>query len=149
MKIVTALFILLFCAAGAALAQYPDNTNIGLYLYESDHRPGGSCISGSGFYPVDICIYCLPDENGLICMEFAVSYPGNVIQSTITENNDIISVMMGTLTSGMSVCYMDCQYGWHWIFKQLLYVIDQEPSWVEIIPHPEWGYVQYMNCWDT
>ena len=149
MKILSTLCVLICFAGGAALAQYPENTNIGLYLYERDYRPGGSCVSGTGFYSAEICIYCLPDENGLICIEFAVTYPENVIQSTITENDAIISVKMGSLADGMSVCFGECQTDWLWTFKQQLWVIDQEPSWVEIVPHPEWGNVQYMNCWDT
>jgi hypothetical protein len=90
-----------------------------------------------GFYPVEMWIWCLPDNQGQICAEFMIVYPPNVIQSTVTNNTDIISVTLGDLASGMSVCYVTCQWDWNWPFHQLLYVTDPTPSEVIITKHPD------------
>jgi hypothetical protein len=113
-------------------------------------------VTGTGFYPVDMYIWCCPRvagewDDGVICAEFAISYPGNVIQSTITKNTGIISVDLGELPVGYSVCYVECQYDWHWIAYQRLYVTNAEPSWIEIVKHsdPNILDVQYAPCNDT
>ncbi|UCF04556.1 MAG: Ig-like domain-containing protein [bacterium] len=117
---------------------------IGLYV---DEYHSNSCVEGEGFYPVVMWIWCLPSENGQICAEFAVSYPANVIQSTVTEN-PIVSVKLGTLETGMSVCYVSCQYDWNWPFRQMLYVADSDATTIEIIKHPDPAVsaVQFANC---
>jgi len=129
---------LLLLAAGAANAQY-----IGLYA-DGDHTTW--CASGVGFYPVDMWVWNLPGPLGQICAEFMVSYPPNVITSTITWNDPIISVTLGDLSSGLSVCYISCYWDWNWTAHQLLYVTDPTPTYCEIVPHPEVGVYQFANC---
>lgn len=51
------------------------------------------------------------------------SYPANVIQSTVTTNPSV-SVTLGTLDTGMSVCLVNCAWDWNWIFHQSLWVLD-------------------------
>ena len=151
-KVLMILLMLVITYINGVFAQAPDVTHIGLYNFDYDWRPGSSCATSptqDPFYPVDVYVYCLPDAEGLLCIEFSIEYPGNVIQSTVSQNDDIISVTLGDLPSGMSVCYTDCQYGWHWVFQQRLYATDLIPSWIEIREHPSTGYVGYANCWDT
>jgi len=115
---------------------------IGLYTDESH---SGSCSTGQGFYPVEIWICLLPfGYYGQFCAEFAIQYPDNVIRSTVTENLSLISVQLGDLSSGVSVCYVDCQYSWYWLFHQTVYVVNEIPAWIEIIKHPEYDYG--MDC---
>ncbi len=116
---------------------------IGLFIDELHNM---WCATGVGFYPVEMWIWCLPNDLGQICAEFAIAYPPNVIQSTVTDNTALISVTLGSLPSGMSVCYVACQYDWHWNFHQLLYVTDPTKTIVEIIPHPDVGVYQFATC---
>jgi hypothetical protein len=116
---------------------------IGLYIDEGRMY---WCASGVGFYPVEMWIWCLPGENGQICAEFAISYPPNVIQSTTTKNLPLISVDMGDLASGWSVCYIACQWSWHWPAHQLLYVTDPTKTHCEVVAHPGVGAYQFANC---
>jgi hypothetical protein len=81
-----------------------------------------------------------------MCAEFMICYPANAIQSTVTANTAIISVSLGTLDTGMSVCYIVCQWDWHWCYHQLLYVTDGTQTNVEICPHPGVGVYQLANC---
>jgi hypothetical protein len=156
MKILSlsAISILLLC--NAALAQHPDYAGIGLYTDPNDPPSVESaCVTGVGFYFVEMYIWCLPEASqwthGVLCAEFAISYPDNVIQSTVTINTDIRSVDLGTLPTGYSICYKSCQDYWHWIAHQSLYVTNAEPSWIEIVKHPDPCItdVQYAPCDDT
>ena len=114
---------------------------IGLY---TDASHSSSCATGVGFHPVEMWIFLLPFGYGQLCAEFAVQYPDNVIQSTVTANESLITVILGDLPSGVSVCYAECQYSWYWLFHQSLYVFDDIPAWIEIIKHPDYDYG--MDC---
>jgi hypothetical protein len=138
MKKVTLLVIALLFVAGAANAQF-----IGLY---TDETHSYWCASGTGFYPVEMWVMCLPGPLGQICAEFMICYPANVIQSTTTWNTDLISVSLGDLASGLSVCYVVCQYDWHWIAHQLIYVTNEDQTMVYVCVHPDVGVYQFSNC---
>jgi len=138
------LTLALLLVSSTAIAQPPVGY-IGLFIDESHTT---SCVTGVGFYPVEMWIWCLPSYAGQICAEFMIAYPPNVIQSTTTPNTAIISVTLGDLPSGMSVCYISCQWDWHWPFHQLLYVTDPTPTEVNIVKHPDPSIlcVQFANC---
>ena len=140
MKKALLLTVALLFVAGVVNAQ---TGYIGIFTGE-DHSTW--CASGAGFYPVEIWIMCLPGVLGQICAEFMVCYPLNVIQSTTTWNTPLISVSLGDLASGLSVCYVVCQYDWHWICHQLLYVTDPTQTMVYICVHPDVGVYQFANC---
>jgi hypothetical protein len=129
--------------AGGAGAQLPPEGFIGLF---TDDSHSNWCTEGIPMYPVEMWIWCLPSENGQMCAEFAVSYPSNVIQSTVNSNDAIISVMLGDLPNGVSVCYLTCQYEWNWPFHQTLYVTSDDETDVTIIPHLGVGLYQFANC---
>jgi hypothetical protein len=138
MKKVIFIVLTLLLVSGAANAQF-----MGIYTAD-DHSYW--CATGVGFYPVEIWIMCLPGPLGVICNEFSLCYPPNVIQSTVTKNMTIISVDMGDLPSGWSVCYILCQYDWFWIAHQTLYVTTPDPAVIEVCPHPGVGVYQIANC---
>ena len=141
MKKVTLLAIALLVIAGAANAQ---TGFIGLY---TDETHSYWCAEGVGFYPVNMWVMCLPGPLGQICAEFMICYPPIVIQSTTTWNTALISVSLGDLASGLSVCYIVCQYDWNWIAHQLLYVTDSATKAMAVIcPHPDVGVYQFSNC---
>ena len=140
MKKAILLTVALLLVAGAANAQY-----IGLYV---DNERSSWCATGVGFYPVEMWIWCLPGPLGQICAEFMVTYPVNVITSTVTWNVPIISVSLGDLSSGLSVCYVNCLYDWHWPAHQTLYVTDPTATYCTIQKHPDPAVedIQFANC---
>jgi hypothetical protein len=142
MKKAILLAIALLLVSSAAFAQ-PPTGYIGLFNC-SVHSSW--CATGVGFYPVQMYVWCLPSYFGQICAEFMVCYPVNVIQSTVTWNTPIISVQLGDLATGLSVCYIVCQWDWHWIANQLIYVTDPTPTYVYICAHPGPGVFQFANC---
>jgi hypothetical protein len=139
--LLTIAFLLL--SAVPALAMYPEGY-MGLF---TDDARSSWCASGAGFYPVNMWIWAKPNaELGTICSEFMICYPTNVIQSTTTWNTTLISVSLGDLASGLSVCYIMCQWDWFWIAHQLLYVTDPTQTRVYICVHPAVGVYQFANC---
>jgi hypothetical protein len=98
-----------------------------------------------GIHSIEMWIWCLPGQDGQMGAEFSVAYPPNAIQSTITYN-EIVSVYLGDLCSGFSVCYKHCQYDWHWICHQTIWVVDQVPSVLAVAPHPDVGAYQFISC---
>ena len=143
MRILTFLIMCLLALSNSLDAQLPENPYIGLFADESRSI---TCVTGTGFYPVELWIWCLPSLDEQIAAEFAIQYPENVIQDAVTKNESIISVDLGNLVDGMSVCYKDCQSDWNWNYHQRLFVTDSESSWIEIVPHPDIGEVQFGSC---
>ena len=131
--------------SGAANAQLPPEGYIGLY---ADGARLTQCASGVGMYPVEMWVWCWPSVRGAICAEFRIVYPGNLIQSTVTWNDDIISVALGDFPSGLSVCYIDCMMDWHWIGHQALYATSADQTVIEVGPHPDVAVYQFANCED-
>lgn len=103
-------------------------------------------MNPGGIFPFEMWVWCLPSWNGMICSEFGICYPPNVIQSTVTWNDPIISVMFGDLPSGLSVCYTICQWDWTWICHQTCYLTDTSVGLIELCPHPDVGVYQFANC---
>jgi hypothetical protein len=143
MKKTLLLAVALLLVASMANAQLPPVGYIGLFAGE-DHSAW--CVTGVGFYATEMWVLCLPSYLGQICAEFRVGYPANVIQSTVTWNTAIISVSLGDLPNGLSVCYVDCLWTWHWIAHQTMWVTDPTQTYVEIIAHPDAGVYQFANC---
>lgn len=135
------IFTLLIVISTPAAAQY---NFIGLYANEG-HEIYAYC-PGTGFHRLEMWIWCLPGANGQKCAEFRVSYPANIIQSTVTPNDGLISVSLGDLPTGISVCYITCQHDWHWIYHQTLWVTDPTPGYMRTEPHFENGQYQIASC---
>ncbi|UCF04133.1 MAG: hypothetical protein JSV33_09255 [bacterium] len=146
MKVMILVLVSLLVISYSVLAQLPSHGYIGLY---TDETHTNSCVTGIGLYFTEMWICCLPSEWGHMCAEYAISYPPNVIQSTVTYNIDIVCVTLGDLESGMSICYCDCQWDWHWDIHQTLVITDSTPAWIEIVEHPETGDIRFANCQDA
>jgi len=97
------------------------------------------------FYPFTMWIWCLPSVNGMQAAEWMVTYPTNIIGSTVTQNPDI-TVALGSLNAGISVAYANCNLDWVWTHNQACYITDLAPSWIRIVPHPTAGAYQFANC---
>ncbi len=139
------LFSLTFLVIGsAASAELPPVGYIGLYV---DDQHEYYCAEGVGFYPVEMWVWCLPSERGMICPEFAIDYPVNVIQSTVTFHPDLgIIIDPPDAEEGISVCYQSCRWDWVWVFHQSLWVTDPTKTYIQIVPHPDIGVYRFANC---
>jgi hypothetical protein len=141
------LSVLMICAASSAVStQLPPVGYIGLYTDEFHDK---WCANGVGMYQVNMWVWCLPSERGMMCAEFAISYPANVISSTVIWNPEIpIIIDPPPPSEGVTVCFPYCKWDWIWPFYQILWVVDPTPVYVEIIkyPNPMVENIQFANC---
>jgi hypothetical protein len=142
------LLCLLVLTASGSVRANPPRGYIGLFADE-DHSSW--CASGAPVYPVEIWVMCLPGYLGQICAEFAVHYPANVTQSTITINSALWFQIPGYLCvddyCNFAPCYHWCEWDWHWVMHQTIYVTDWTPSFVEITGNQiGGGTYQFANC---
>ncbi|MCK4538184.1 MAG: hypothetical protein KAV42_05240 [Candidatus Krumholzibacteria bacterium] len=147
MKKCLLMTLALMLISTAAFAQAPPVGYIGLFV-DTEHTSW--CASGTPPYTFFIYIWCLPSENGQMCAEFAVDYsddPG-VIPTAPTPAS-YISVALGSLDGGMSVCFTECQTDWHYPFSQMLFINTPSKATVRIIEHPDIKpapIYQFANC---
>lgn len=146
MKKLLFLVVVLTLVATAVSAQ-PPVPYIGLF---TDEFHSVWCASNPApFYPVEMWVWCLPSERGMICAEFDISYPVNVIQSTVTLNPELgIIIPDPPYPEAFILCFVDCKWDWAWLFHQTLYVVDQTPTYIEIIKHPDPDieHIRFANC---
>jgi hypothetical protein len=102
--------------------------------------------SGYSMARVEVWVWLLPSENGLMCGDFALSFPSNVIRDRVTYNTSIVSTTSGDLSTGLSTCLNACQWDWCWIARQALYVNSLEGTSLEVVPHPGLGLMQFWSC---
>ncbi len=144
MKKVLLLTVAILMFSSLAIAQNPPQGYIGIF---ADETKSSNCYEGDLMAPMYMYIWCLPSEYGQMAAEFMVTYPANVITSTVTAAPHI-AVSMGDLASGISYSYTECQWDWHWDYKQLMYVTDSSGTQVDIVAHPDVGTYQFSNCED-
>jgi hypothetical protein len=126
----------------------PQRGYIGLF---TDGDRSSWCASGTPMYPVEMWFLCLPSYLGQICVEFGILYPENAVRSITTQNTALLTVSMpgfqcdGDICYG-GLCYVACQWDWHWVLHQTIYVMDAMPSYIEIIDYPYSGTLQFANC---
>lgn len=131
-----------------ATAQYPPNASIGLFA-DSEHTHNYVCpFEGPYLAQIEMWIWCIPSSRGQIGAEFAISYPGNVFQGVVTYNNDLISVLLGTLAEGIGFVYSECQTDWNWPCHQSFLIMTHGETDVELVPHPDLliPVIQFWNC---
>jgi hypothetical protein len=139
----------MFVGASIASAQ-PQQGYIGLF---NDDTRTWWCASGTPIYTIEIWLLCLPSERGQQCVEFGLRYPHNVVRSTHTLNTIVLTGIPGNpgfVCDGdicyASLCYIACQWDWHWVLRHQLFVTDTAQSSIEIVAHPDVGVYQFANC---
>lgn len=108
MKVFIAIIGIIFLLSPQGMAQSLPIGYAGLFTGDTH---SGWCLEGEGFYHVEMWVMCLPSWLGQICAEFEIDHPSNVIESTITWNDPVISVVLGCPKEGVTVCFIECQWG--------------------------------------
>lgn len=147
MSRVLIIAVMVACLAGAAGAELPARGNVGLYA-DATRTYNAYCQfpPGHPIAKVDLWVWCQPSVNGLLCADFGVSFPSNVMRSGITYNTAIISTGSGDLATGYSVCLNACQWDWCWIAHQILFVNSAQATTVDVVPHQVLGVLQFTTC---
>ena len=115
-------------------------------LYADDDHSVSEVFNSGGTTSFELWVWCLPGDHGIKCTEFSIGYPANVIPGAVVENSAIISVYQGDPATGISVCFTECQQDWFWCFRQTCYLTDSNPALIMILPHPDVGMNQLVDC---
>ena len=133
--------------SSAAHAQLPPVGYAGLYNDAGrttwcDYNPGV-------FHVMQMYLWCLPNDLGQMCVEFSIDYPGDpgVILSTVTYSPHV-SVNLGDIDTGLSVCFLECQWDWHYPLFQTILVNTSAQSTIRIVAHEASGLTAFANCED-
>ena len=90
-------------------------------------------------------VFCLPGTNGVMCAEFMVKVPEGMILLNTTGNPGI-SVALGSLTDGMSVCFTECRDDWVWTHNFNVYASSASPAEITIERHPSTQERAIASC---
>ncbi|MBU8922838.1 MAG: Ig-like domain-containing protein [Bacteroidales bacterium] len=121
-------------------AQSPPVGYIGLYLDEARTLTEATSPSIFTFY-----IFCQPGENELFCAEYALEMTSGINITTVTRN-PAVSIDLGDLVSGMSVCFLECQSDWIWTHSVQVNSLSSGPGQINITRHPDTGNHQFASC---
>jgi hypothetical protein len=152
MRIAVVVFVVLILACSSVHAQSADCYTaesfsgvpgyIGLFV---DSLADESCTFPTPISAFEMWIWCEPGSDGMIGAEFKLEYPGNVFWDETTLNPGI-AVLLGDLSSGISLVFEECQTDWVWTHRQTLYCMDSEPSYISIEEHPDIGKIEFATC---
>ncbi len=134
--------MLLFSTAASAQSQ----GYLGIFTDENHTSWCGSAASVPGTF--NAWIYALPrGDVGTWCAEFMLQMPADasLMLGSSTPNPDN-SVIMGDLTTGVSFCFVECQYGWTVIYEILLVDTGGNQNVIQIVPHPDAGGPNFVEC---
>ena len=147
----------LLLLAGSGLAQpfpgLPDTAYVGLYAdVGSTLRSYNYTATPPAFTIFYMYIYWLPSKKGLLGADFMISYPENVVGSTV-YTDQTIAIVMGSLSTGMSFTYKadSCQTDWVYSHRQRILLSDATQSQIEVVEHPPatpegQGYLDVVSC---
>ena len=149
MRRVFSLFVLFFVFSSAffpvtILAQAPVTGRFALY---ADSLRTSNEIDGVDIYvPFEVYLFCQPGENGMIGAEFALGSTTGSLVATETEWHASTTVVLGTLTGGVSVGLLECQTDWICLAKLTMINTGIYPTELNVLRHPDIGYYQFASC---
>ena len=141
------ILILHACPAGA-LAQTEAHYYIGLFADEDFTVCSVDVVASSIF---EAYVWCRPDWEGMVCVEFKIAYPSNVLlMPSMTVKHDGISVEYGDVESGISTCFHDCRYDQLWVYRLSFVALETGgPDFIRIedfLPEDQYGGLNFAAC---
>jgi hypothetical protein len=128
----------LFVASSVSAAVLPPEGYIGIFADDSHNTdPAANYVCPAAYGNFFAWIWCLPSENGLQAVEFAVSFPATAVTLNTVQNPGI-AVALGTLANGISCAFAEgmCQMDWVWTHQLTMLALATTPAQIAIIPHP-------------
>ena len=140
MKKFISIILPVLLVAGSAGAQGQEAGRIGLYI---DDQHSVNEVATPGTFTA--YVFCLPSSDGMMCAEFGIDLPEGMTIFGVTENPDI-SVALGSLTAGISACFVDCKTDWVWTHQFSVADIAGGPAEIAVVRHPSVGTRIFANC---
>ncbi|MCK4549586.1 MAG: hypothetical protein KAU49_05435 [Candidatus Krumholzibacteria bacterium] len=137
----------IFCIVLALIcivSQADATTDIGIYVDEGHSE----CSSYPALYQVvNFWVWVLPGNDGMICVEYEITTPANVIEAATTVNPEAgYSIGDAIVPPGATVCFPTCRTDWIWIHQLTCLVTDSVPSIITLDPHGDYGIMRALNC---
>jgi hypothetical protein len=94
-------------------------------------------------------VWVRPGEDGMICVDYEITVPANIIQAATIVNPDAgYHIGDAIVPPGSTVCFPACKTDWIWTHQLTCLVIDANPSVITIDPHDDYGFLRAINCID-
>ncbi len=132
MRLITFVTLMICVSPTVAFGESPPHGYIGLF---ADSTHSNWCEQGSGFQEIEMWGWCLPSADGMQAVQFGLQYPENIVPSTITFSSAIEGLPLGALPDGISLAFDGCHHDWLWIFRQTLYILNEDETSIEVIKH--------------
>ena len=118
---------------------------IGLYTDEEHSSPSANNLEGSCLF--DLWVWILPGENGVMCAEYKLDLPENMIpQSAVLNPSNSIYMGEAYGSPGLSICFPECQNDWFWTAKIQILLTDRIAGYLVLSAHEDGGTMQIANC---
>jgi hypothetical protein len=94
---------------------------------------------------VDCWVWVLPSGNGMMCAEFGIEWPANVVPMSISVHPDLACAGdPGACES--PYCFTGCKTGWTWVLKRSIMFLNDEQATARFIPDPSSGILAVRTC---
>jgi len=113
---------------------------IGLYI---DEQHSTNEVETPGTF--NVYVFCLPSSNGMKCAEYSVAFTPGLVAFNVTSHPDV-SIEVGSLTGGMSVCFVDCRGDWVWTHQFSVLARTGDPAEIVLKRNPLTGGLVFANC---
>jgi hypothetical protein len=121
-------------------------TYIGMY---ADEGHSECSLYPAPYQLVHFWVWVQPGEDGMVCAEYEITTPPNVIQAaTIVNPAAGYHIGDAIVPPGATVCFASCQTGWVWTHQLACLVTDTGPSIITLDPHDDYGIMRSTNCID-
>ena len=119
-------------------------TYIGMYA-DQEHS---ECSSYPALYQVvNYWSWVQPGEDGMLCVEYEITTPANVIEAATTVNPAAgYHIGDAIVPPGATVCFPTCVTDWIWIHQLTCLVTVATPSVISIDPHEDYEVLRSINC---
>ena len=99
------------------------------------------------YSPVTLWVWVQPGQDGMMCVEYEIVIPFNVIDA-YTQVNPAAGYHIGDaiVPPGAEVCFPGCVTDWIWIHQVMCLVTDANPSIVTLEPHDDAGILRATTC---
>jgi hypothetical protein len=136
----TVLLLLPSVVAG----QLPKEGYLGLFVDDVHDRYCKVAGVGDGFL---VWVWALSSENGIRAAEFTIEYPPCVTETGFMTNPLMPTyVYIGQPGTGISVAFRECHYGWVWLLRTSVFVQEESPCVIRLIPHLGNGRFGFASC---
>ena len=125
-------------------SQLSSATYIGMYADEAHTQ----CSAYPLLYQVVyFWVWVQPGEDGMMCVEYEITVPANVIEAATIVNPEAgYHIGDAIVPPGALVCFPSCKTEWIWIHQLTCLVISETPSVITLDPHDDYGILRATNC---